>query len=300
MPESKCRRVALVTPLRDELENLPKLIKSIESQTVPIYLWVIVQNGSTDGSVEFLKSLDSVTNVENFVVLHYDDLGNEYALGSKYSTVVSRGFKYIKRSLEESRIRRLQYIGICDADCFPPVNYYEELTNFMLDNSISISSGIGLFMNGKKDGEAKDWVRGNCRLWSYDCFIESGYLKGPSADALSLAKARIKGFVCRPKADLFYSCREMGKKAKYEYYGYANYYRGITFIYCLLKVVNYFRIGQLNNGLLFLKGYTYSYINNKDKIDDKEIIEYFTGMLNRKIHIKYIEMKRWFESVFSL
>ncbi len=49
-------RVA-VTPARNEIRNLPRLAASLASQTVPLDRWVIVDNGSDDGTQDLALSL---------------------------------------------------------------------------------------------------------------------------------------------------------------------------------------------------------------------------------------------------
>ena len=48
---------AVMTPARDEVENLPRLAASLAAQTVPPDVWFIVDNGSTDGTLEIAKEL---------------------------------------------------------------------------------------------------------------------------------------------------------------------------------------------------------------------------------------------------
>jgi len=50
-------RYALVTPARDEAANLPRLGRSLAAQTVPPSAWVIVDNGSTDGTPDVAREL---------------------------------------------------------------------------------------------------------------------------------------------------------------------------------------------------------------------------------------------------
>ena len=50
-------RYACITPARDEAHNLPRLAKSLAEQTVPPELWLIVDNGSTDGTDEVVRTL---------------------------------------------------------------------------------------------------------------------------------------------------------------------------------------------------------------------------------------------------
>ena len=48
---------AVVTPARDEADNLPRLAASLAAQTVVPESWAIVDNGSTDGTVEVARRL---------------------------------------------------------------------------------------------------------------------------------------------------------------------------------------------------------------------------------------------------
>jgi glycosyltransferase involved in cell wall biosynthesis len=275
-------KIILVTPLKDEIYNIDKLIKSISEQDISIYAWVIVENGSIDGSKEYLSKVDRIGNVENFYVKNFQLPDDKYELGFKYSTVVDHGFKFVKKLINKKSILQPDFIGICDADCFPSKNYFSELVKFMNEKDLGISSGVGFFEDGTPDGEAKEWVRGNCRLWTWDTFQHSGYIVGPSADTLSLAKAHLLGYKASPNHDLIYSCREMGQRTRYEYYGYSSYYRGITPLYAVIKFVNYIRIKQVHQGMGFIKGYFSSLLSRKDKIGDLQIRNYFRKRLYYK------------------
>src|SRR5262245_45280941 len=48
---------ALVTPVRDECENLRRLAASVDAQTIVPLQWIIVDNGSEDGSLELAGEL---------------------------------------------------------------------------------------------------------------------------------------------------------------------------------------------------------------------------------------------------
>jgi glycosyltransferase involved in cell wall biosynthesis len=279
----KTNKIAIVTPLKNEIDNLSHLISSIKNQKINIHTWVIVENGSTDGSKEYLQKILELDNVSNFFVLNFSLPNDTYELGFKYSTVVNQGFKYIKEIIELGVIAKPDFIGICDADCFPNENYFYELTAFMNKNDIAISSGVGVFEDGKPDGEADNWVRGNCRLWKWECFIDCGYIVGPSADALSLGKAELNGYHTKPNHSLIYKCREMGQRTRYDYYGYSSYYRGITLTYAVLKFFNFIRIGQASQGVGYLRGYISSLFSRKDRLDDIALRTYFSKILQRKI-----------------
>src|SRR4051794_4188981 len=48
---------AVVTPARNEAENLPRLAASLASQTRPPRVWIVVDNGSTDDTLATLDQL---------------------------------------------------------------------------------------------------------------------------------------------------------------------------------------------------------------------------------------------------
>jgi glycosyltransferase involved in cell wall biosynthesis len=274
-------RIALVTPLKNEMGNIPDLMQKISTQSIPIKYWIIVENGSEDGSKEYLANLKEVPNVEFFIVKHFTLPNEKYELGQKYSTVVNQGFLYLA---ENSIFPEIDFLGILDADCFPDPGYYRQLTSFMRQNErIGLSSGWGYTLEGKYDGEAKNWVRGNCRLWKKECFIESGYIVGPSADTLSLCKAELKGWLAIPDQTLVYHCREVGKKVNYSYYGYSAYFRGITPLYAIFKTINYFFIGKSTQAYGYFKGYFTSYFSRKERIQDPAIRNYFARYFFKKL-----------------
>ena len=51
------RSYGVVTPARDEAENLPRLAASLAAQTIVPQSWYIVDNGSTDGTLEVANAL---------------------------------------------------------------------------------------------------------------------------------------------------------------------------------------------------------------------------------------------------
>jgi glycosyltransferase involved in cell wall biosynthesis len=229
-------KIAIVTPLKDELNNLDRLIESISNQSINIHTWVIIENDSIDGSREYLNKINSIKNVENLFILNLDTNQQTYELGKKYSSIVHKGFELIKS--KKNIYDELNFIGILDADCFPDKDYYQVLTNFMKVNPrTGISSGIILFDDGKKHKTKRNHVRGSGRLWSIDCFRDVGYVIGMSADSLSSAKAVIKGWQVNVCEKAIIKSRVAGAIKGFSYYGESAYYRGNSLLYAFLKSI---------------------------------------------------------------
>ena len=156
-------KLYIVTPLRDEAQNIARIEAALKSQTVPVDVWVVVENGSTDGSKELLQKIRPSGSVRSVVVLIYEHPNKEYALGVKYASVVRRGMSYIE---ETFGIEADDYIGILDADTFPRPDYYAELLAAMrADPALGITSGLEVDETGRPTVVRTAFVKGSCRIW---------------------------------------------------------------------------------------------------------------------------------------
>ena len=55
---------ALITPARDEAENLRRLGQCLLEQTVSPAAWVVVDNGSTDDTVDVVRGLAAALRLD--------------------------------------------------------------------------------------------------------------------------------------------------------------------------------------------------------------------------------------------
>lgn len=276
------RRIFLSTPLRNEIDNIPSLYRAVEAQNVQISIWIIVENGSTDGSRELLRTLPKPVNVERLVILNENTESGEYALGQKYARIVSRGFEEIRTM---TTLASEDLIGILDADSFPDPGYYEQLTRaFDRHQRLGIASGISRDAGTQRRSmHAADWVRGSCRLWRGACMLQSGYIIGPSADTLSLARAEIDGWIASVVKEATFEAREVGERSKQRYYGSSAYFRGNTLLYALVRFLKFASHGHLSDASDYLGGYWSALVGGTPRIDDPEIRAYFKSYLPRKI-----------------
>ena len=125
------RSYAVVTPARDEADNLPKLAASLATQTVPPVAWNIVDNGSTDGTLEVAHELEA-----EYPWIHVLTLPG--------TTVADRGGPVV-RALQAG-IAALddapEIVVNVDADITFEPDYFEGLLGkFDDDRSLGIASG---------------------------------------------------------------------------------------------------------------------------------------------------------------
>ena len=279
--------IALITPLKDERDNIDRFIGNIEAQTMPITCLVIVENDSTDGSKEYLDSISSISNVEHFKVIHISFDDKSYKVGKKYATIIKAGMDYLEGM---ELYNSLDFVGILDSDIFPDIDYYEKLTGFLNDNpDIGITSGLIYTQEGKLHIANKNFVRGGCRVWKKACLDEAGYEVAHTADTISVAKAHLKGWRTQTVKDATVTSREVNVRiANSTNKGYHAYYRGHTLFYVLLKAVFFATAKrQPKMGLEYFSGYWQSMKERKPRIEDKELRNYFRFYMYNKLIGKY-------------
>ena len=288
-------KIVTITPMKDEIENIPGLIKSIERLDIRIALWIIIDDASSDGSGNYMREkIKNLKNVEKGVVYYLSDLSQEYKLGEKYSKVVKYGFEKLAE-LQEKESFDYDYVGILDADCKVHENYYSKLLEkFYFLPNLGIASGIHCYYkNGENILQKRParFARGSIRLWRRECFEECGYIIGKSADAISSAMAWIKGWNSQSFTDAIVDAREVGTRVDPKYYGNAAYYLHISFYFIIIKCIYFTIIGKFSRAKYLFLGY----IEAKKKKDrgklDKKIICYFR-LLPIMILIENIKVMR--------
>jgi glycosyltransferase involved in cell wall biosynthesis len=185
-------KYVLITPARNEEAYLELTIQSVIAQTVRPLRWVIVSDGSTDGT---------------------DDIASRYAAVHDWITLVrmparaDRHFAGKVGSIKAgvASLADLSYdaIGSLDADITFDEHYFE----FLL-GKLEADPRLGLVGTPFDEGSGTydyrfsslDHVSGACQLFRRECFEEiGGYvpLKGGGIDVLAVLTARMKGWRTR-------------------------------------------------------------------------------------------------------
>lgn len=284
----------LLTPLKNEKKYLPYLIQSVVSQTVLPKIWVIIDGGSTDGSLRILKDFSRkhdwiyIKEQENFS----DDGGHiNFALG------VREGYEYAKTVCSDENVK-YDYVGKIDADALIPPNFFERLMEELEKNhQIGVASGIqytlkpGVRVSVYEDIRETDVNKNyflpdeipDKRLYRKEYLEEVGGfpISKFSPDTVLLAKFRINGWSIQSFEDLkIYNLREdtgierdVWESAKLM--GQGRYYLNYHPLLLLLGALYLFTKKPHYHAFGYIFGYIYSLMNKKEKIDDQIIKEYF-------------------------
>jgi biofilm PGA synthesis N-glycosyltransferase PgaC len=182
----------LITPARNEEEFIEQTIKSVVSQTVRPIKWVIVSDGSTDGTDDIVKGYAAQHGWIEFVRMparqdrHF--AGKVLAFNEGYSRVKNLGYGII---------------GSLDGDISFEEGYFEFLLEKFAQNPELGVAGTPFV----EDGKHYDYrftniehVSGACQLFRRKCFEEiGGYvpLKVGGIDLVAGLTARMKGWQTR-------------------------------------------------------------------------------------------------------
>jgi biofilm PGA synthesis N-glycosyltransferase PgaC len=179
----------LITPARNEARHLEKTINSVVKQTARPLRWVIVSDGSTDGTDEIVsKYADQHSWIELVSLPEHAQrnfAGKVAAFNAGYARVT--GLKF-------------DVIGNLDGDVSFDEDYLEFLISKFADNPrLGVAGTPYLEENAIHDERFKspDHVSGACQMFRRECFEEiGGYqpLRSGGIDLVALLAAQAKGW----------------------------------------------------------------------------------------------------------
>lgn len=182
----------LITPARNEAEFLELTIKSVVAQTVRPVKWVIVSDGSTDGTDEIVRKYAAVHSWIELIQL--PERQERHFAGK--ALAVNMGFQ---------KLRETQYdvIGNLDADVSFDADYFAFLMERFAENPKLGVAGTA-FQEGNLSYNYEfvgvEHVSGMCQMFRRECFDSiGGYpaIKSGGIDLIAVLSARAKGWETR-------------------------------------------------------------------------------------------------------
>lgn len=269
-------RYVLVTPARNEEKNIERLITSMITQTLLPLKWIIVSDGSTDGTDDIIKNyLEENSWMELVRMPEHDD--HHFAAKVMCFNAGYNGIKDLDYEI----------IGNLDADLSFDHDYFEYLiSKFQVDQELGVAG-----TPFAEDGKHYDYrftniehVSGACQLFRRKCFEDiGGYtpIKGGGIDWVAVTTARMKGWKTRTFTEkVCYHHRKMGTGSTSALMtsfrqGGKDYFLGNHPLWEVFRT--FYQMTKkpyVINGLLMLLGFVLAAFNRVERPISKELMNF--------------------------
>jgi len=187
----------LVTPVRNEEATVGRTIESVLKQTIKPHEWVIVSDGSTDGTDEIVRLASAKHPWIRLLPL-------APRLTRSFAAVVHNteaGIRYLN-------FEDYHYLGLLDADVTFQADYFEQLMrHFEAEPTLGLAGGVVIDVGRPRDcfpSNRRD-VPGAAQFFRRECYeLIGGLIPIPEGgwDGMSCAMARMAGYQTRLLTDL--------------------------------------------------------------------------------------------------
>lgn len=196
------QRILIISPVRNEQPHIELVVRAVAEQARPPDRWVVVDDGSDDGTLEVLRTLEPELP---FMTVTSTPPGYTRASVDRLAAAAApRAFNFGLRKAEWSEFT---HIGKLDGDTELPQDYFERLlSKFDAQRRLGIAGGVRVerFRDGWRQLEVpRHHVPGALKLYSLQCFNAIGGLQERLGwDGMDEIYARMRGFETRSFPEL--------------------------------------------------------------------------------------------------
>jgi poly-beta-1,6-N-acetyl-D-glucosamine synthase len=270
------RRVLIISPMRNEAAHLERVARSVEQQSRPPDVWLVIDDGSDDATPELMRELGE--RIGFMRVLRTPD-GFTADSGDRHTVAAApRAFNWALRTVNW---REFTHIGKLDGDIELPQDYFARLLEeFDRDPQLGIGGGVLVEQVGSEwrlMRTAPHHVRGALKLYRRECFEAiDGVQELLGWDGIDQTYARMRGYATRSfehivarhhravgSADGILRGRVRG--------GATHYALGFSFPWVVLKALKYGRMRPVGiSAAAFMYGYLQAMWHSAPKVQDAE------------------------------
>jgi len=270
-------KYVLITPARNEAQYIELTLKSVVAQTVRPVRWVIVSDGSTDGTDELVRKY--VADNSWIELLRMPERQERHFAGKVLA--FNAGYAKVK-DLEHDAI------GCVDGDASFDNDHFAFLLQKLAEDSALGLVGTAFRESSNSTYDYRfvsiDHVTGICQLFRRKCFEDiGGYIpaRGGAIDRISNIAARMKGWKTRTFTEKVYfhhrrmSTAEQGiLKARFKD-GAKDYTVGSHPVWELFRTVYQMtKAPFIIGGLTLLLGYTWSSVRGVKRPVSDEMVRF--------------------------
>lgn len=283
-------RVLLITPVYNEARQLDRVIRSVAAQTAPPARWLIVDDGSTDGTFEIASEL--ARDVPFLSVLRAPPHAHEGDGDRLEAAFEAKAFNW---ALDQLPLDDFTHLGKLDGDIELVPTYLEAvLAEFDADARLGIAGGT----IEEPTGPHGEWqrvrvpsyhVHGALKLYSRACFEAiGGMVDRLGWDTIDETRARMQGFRTRALPILVRHHRPAGSaqgvlrgRARA---GHCAYILRYQLWWVVLRSVEVGRRKPiLLSGFAFLFGYVRAWLRRGWRVEDEAFTRFTRAELRARL-----------------
>jgi len=280
-------RYVIVTPARDEEDNIERLMRCMISQTVLPVRWVIVSDGSRDKTDEIVERY---IKEHNWIELVRMPEHRDRNFGAKVQCF-KIGYERLKNISHD-------IVGNLDADVSFENDYIEFLLERFIDNHSLGVAGTPFVENSGYSSNSDSFeggkhVAGGCQFFRKACWEEIGGYKANKAggiDWIAVTTARMYGWTTQSfPQKVFFHHRSLGtgesNKFKSNFnYGRKDYYLGNHPLWEAFRIA--YRLTKrpyFVAGFITLVGYLWALFTRMERPISKDLMKFHRNEEMRKL-----------------
>ena len=279
------RRCLVVSPVKDEERYVEATLLSVTRQTVLPTRWVIVDDGSSDGTSAILRRY---AQEHAWIQVVTREQTGPRQPGSAVMDAFCHG-------LAQAHGVSHDYLVKLDCDVDLPPDYFEALLmRFERDPRLGIASGVyleegpsGWTPIGMPDYHAA----GASKFMRAQCFDEiGGFVRERGWDTVDEVRAQVKGWTTRHFTEIRFRHLKpegsgIGSMRTHMMHGDVYYLTGGGVLFLLLKALHRMVVGTpaFVGGLAMLYGYLRSWVSGRQRLVNGDEARHYRRLLNRRL-----------------
>jgi poly-beta-1,6-N-acetyl-D-glucosamine synthase len=284
------QRVLIISPVRNEAAHIERVVRGVAEQTDPPARWVVLDDGSTDGTLEMLRAL--APGVPFLTVLSSADTPELKAAPDRLARAAApRAFNRALATVDWSEYTHVMKL---DGDIELPPDYFAQLAQrFTADPSLGIACGDLVEPNGdgfKLVPIPEHHVHGALKCYTRPCFAEIGGVQERLGwDTIDETYARMRGFTTRSFRDivavhhrpLATADGALRGRARHGECAYVAHFSLLWVALRAFKIARYPPVGL--SGIAFFYGFVRAACRRTERVPDIEFRRFARRELRRRL-----------------
>jgi biofilm PGA synthesis N-glycosyltransferase PgaC len=281
--------VLIVSPVRNEAAHIERVVRSVAAQTMAPARWIVLDDGSTDRTLEILRALEPEVPFMTVLERTSVDPGVRDRLANAAEVRAFNAGLAVADWREHSHVMKL------DGDIeLPPTYFAELLARFDADESLGLAGGV--LVEPAADGSMRpvripeNHVHGALKLYTRACFEAIGGIQERLGwDTIDGVYARMRGFRTRSFGDLVSvhhrplasADGKLRGHARHGECAYIAHYGGLWVALRSLKVARRRPLGL--SGAAFLYGYARAVARRTERVPDPDFRRFVRRELRHRM-----------------